>query len=312
MKKILLNFIILLSILFSFNSCGQTTEKEKNTDVVYVEVPNSKVSFPISSFKTEENLIGLIKGNKALIQVMELADDSFDNQVKNFKNSAFEQKGGKIIEKADLKVIGYNAKYMSVKSPDAKKLTMLLFGDNSFCVMISAINNSIYDETTNEEIEYLLKNIKYNPNKKIDPLSSAPFLIQGKSTFKHANFSANVHFYTKSGEYSKGQDIKPIIILSSGTLENELEFDQMFDFSIQMIEKYGSKIKTPIKKEKTIINGYKAYEETFELKVNGVIEKYYLLLLYSNNTIIQMQGKAENKNDLLEFKEFGKSIRIKK
>jgi|SRR5690625_2585377 len=312
MKKILFNLIITLSILLSFNSCGQTLEKEKIVDFEYIEIPNSKVSFPISSFKSSNNLIGLIKENKAVIQVMESTDDSFENQVKNFKSSTFEQKGGQIIEKKDLKVLDYNAKYMSVKTPDAKKLTMLLFGDNSFCVMVSAINNSFYDDNTNNEIDYLLRNLNYDPDKKINALSSAPFLIQGNSTFKHANFSANAHFYTKSGEYSKGQDIKPIIILSSGSLESESEFDEMFDFSIEMFEKYGSKIKTPIKKEKTTINGYTAYQETFELEINGVMENYYLLLLYSDNTFIQMLGKTEDKNDLLEFKNFGKSIMIRK
>lgn len=311
MKNFILKSLLFSALTLSLPSCAQEPPKEQSKQIEFIEIPNSRVSFPVSNFKTEPNLIGLIKGEKAVIQVMEVMDDTYENQAKNMDPKSLEQRGGVIIDERDLTVANYTAKYLSAKSPDARKLTMLLFGDSTFCVMLSAVNNSVYDTETDKEIEYLLANVKFDRNKKIDPLFSAPFEIIGDSSFKHAGFSVGLHYFTKTGEFTKGEKVSPFVVINSGPMGDESELGPLFEYTIQSLEQYGSKIETPIKVEKTTLNGYPAYQETFEMESDGVKDLFYLLVLYSNNVYVIFQGKAENKSDLEEIKYFGNAIRFK-
>lgn len=313
----LIKKILILSLMFTFFiSCGQEN-KSKGKIIENKEnksnIPGTKVLINIPvDFKIASDFIGLIKNDYTVIQIMEI-NDSFSNQSTNFKPSEFTNKGGEIIENYDLKVSKYPAKYMSVKSPDNRKLHLLLFGDADFCIMASGIL-SLSDNETDELIKKTIFDMKYDKSIKIDYLKVAGFkLLNENKKYKFASATAGQYNFTKNGKDIKRDDDSPSLIVNTAPKDNSFSLQDTFDFIIQMQEKYGLTDRVIKNKSVNFINGNVGLVAEIYGKIDNENYLIYVQLIESNNSTITIIGKSkiDNKTDLKDFKEFANNITFK-
>lgn len=290
-------FIILLS--FVFTSCAQ--KKDKN-ELDFINIEGTRVLFPKSSSFTKPNdIVGLVNNSNAYVLVTEILNDSFENHINNSNNDYLEKDGSEILEAKDYKISGFDAKELIIKSPDSIKIRMLIFGDNSFCTTITS-KHYLNDTQSEDEIKYLIDNLKYDKTLKIDPYKSSPFSLDDNNTrFKFFFKSQNTFFYTTNGKERKNRLKNPSLAIFYGKLRNETLNDVFkHQTSFEDTHKYKKKI-----------NGYDAYECVYELSNKN---KRYVLVLENKNTYIVVRGTAMENFDktISDFKNFSHQIRLKK
>lgn len=295
--------LIILAILsLTLNSCGQTkTDDIQLKESGMINITGTKVFVPKSSFAQSENLPKLSNDNNAILLVTELPNDNFENQAKNLPPPNIERSGAEIIDIESFKIDKYPAKKITIKSSAEEKILMLLFGDDTFCTMVTSIHKW-NDKETEEEIKYILENIAYKENLTIDPLSTSPFIIvEAYQNFKHYSKSQNTHIYTRDGKERTNVDKDPSLAIIYGTLNDHDEFEEYF--------KKTTNIKS-VKEYEIYRKDQEGYEGSFELE-NGN-QGYYLLLRKNLNYILVRGTAMENhESTLKEFKNFASQIKWK-
>lgn len=295
----------LIFAVFSFilNSCGQSNSETKSINKSdLINIGGTKISFPKSSFTESKSFVGLANDNDGIILVTELLNDSFESQVKNLNKTFIEKSGGEILGVKEYRINGYEAKQLTIKSPDSLKIRMVLFGDNDFCTFITA-KHFLNDEKSEKEIEYLLENVEYDKSIKVNSLALSPFIVDGDfKGFKHFSKSQNTHFYTRDGNKRINEDKDPSLAIIYGKLNTSSEFEQSFKqlTSVDNVAEF-----------KTERNGREAYEGVFDLK-NG--NKRYYLFLENNLNYIIVRGTAmeDYEETIADFKKFANQIKWKK
>ncbi len=251
MNKRSLIFSLALAITICHNLISQTAS---------INVEGTRVfMIPPDGFMRGENFIGFQKGEEALIQVMDLAGGSFASNARSFSLEGFKAKGLTPLEFKELTVDGYKARFAVLKRDSEVTSLNLVFGDDSFSVMLIG-----FIQGTNESLE---KNIKaamlsatYKKDLEVDPFASTFFSIDdSNSELKFAQSNASMFMYTIGGATDNIQEQPFLMIIPVPFDQSSKPKESAQSMIASLKEKGYSDVKT-ISSSSEKINGYVAYE----------------------------------------------------
>lgn len=304
-------FFITASYFLLSTACGQTTSSNFPNEIkttklaTQINIPGTKVFIvPPEGFKVSSTLPAIEKGNIGLVQAMDLVGGSFYTNAASFSKEKFEQKGVKVIEYKELKLNGFPAKLVLLQGDPQTKVYNLVFGDSTFCVMMTGTFPS-NDPKTGEQIKQALLSIYYDKLKVIDPFANAVFkLDDSKSIFKFAKYGAFNYMYSIGGVKKDAYDNEPFFSALALPIEGESIENIANDMS-SVIKK--GQIKN-ISKNKT--NGYPSLKREIYGILNGKQALLYQHIVFIDNTAVIMQGIADDNFEkyIQEFEKLSNTV----
>jgi hypothetical protein len=147
-----------------------------------------------------------------------------------------------------------------------------------------------------------------------DTTNTMPYTIDlSTSQFRLNSYSKSpMYFYTVYGQGNPFDFPFPShfsIIDKTGLVGNIKEYVE----TIIKMCKAGLKVLNSLKEEEVEINGYKAYEISFNGKISETYFKTYMVILSNGKTTLLFTGRAvsDQKDMVKEFKAIARTIRIK-
>lgn len=318
MKKI----ILLILILFTF-SCETNSQSINIPDKI--EIKNSKEKITVfgtrvlidksENYSYYNELKRFQKNQNNFFQVIEYVGQDCNAIIGKTSNKIDElqSKGGNVRVKKKFKLGEFDAYFVIAPQGETEQI-ILVFGDNSFTVMVAGIYHN-NDKERNEIMDLVLSTY-YNKDLKVNFEDNLYYTLDLKnSKFKICNVSFNIGTYTLNGE--KITDDSTHFVVS--TIPISKDFD-IKSYSDKLIKKYQNNIY----KEKSIdikIISEKDYSEgenrivKVEMlgELNGKKQKIYQFIKHSPNGIYQFIGTDHSKKfeHIDEYKSIAENIKLK-
>ncbi len=147
-----------------------------------------------------------------------------------------------------------------------------------------------------------------------DTTSDMPYTIDLDAyQFRLNSYSKSpMYFYTVYGQGNPFDFPFPShfsIIDKTGLVGNLKDYAEL----IVKMCKSGLKVMNSLKEEEVEINGYKAYEISYNGKISDTYFKTYMVILSNGKTTLLFTGRAvsDPKNMIKEFKAIARTIKIK-
>ena len=315
--KLAINIILILT---TFTSCGQKSDMDFPNQVrttktdKHFRVKGTKVYgiIPVD-FQYMKELARYQKSDNLYVQVIESNASNFVQAKPNFTRQAIEAKGAKIDVLNNIKLNEFEAIYGEgpSKYPDETKL-MLIFGDESFVVMVAGVCKTA-DTEGKKELQEIFKTIYYDKSLEVDPLELANFEFdQTITNFKYAMTASNMFMYTENGKSD-----------AQNAFANALQIQVMPQMTEEKAESYANDLpwryeKNGIKLDsktikKTKISNRTAYVLETKVKYDnkdGIM--YQAVLVFENTTILFMANAySDIDNYLIKFKKTAETIKTK-
>lgn len=318
-KKIKLAINLIL-ILTTITSCGQKSDSEFPNEIKttktdqHTRVKGTKVyGIMPTDFQYIKELARYQKNDKLYVQVVESNASNFIEAKPNFTKQAIEAKGAKIDVLNNIKLNEFEAIYGEgpSKYPDETKL-MLIFGDESFVVMVGGVCKTA-DTEGKKELQEIFKSIYYDKSLQIDPLELANFEFdQTITNFKYAMTASNMFMYAQNGTNDAQNPTANAIQIGVMPQMTEEKAESYSNDLPWRFEQSGIKLDSKTI-SKTKINNHTAF--VLETKIefaNKVGVLYQAVLVYENTTILFMANAYNDiDNYLTKFKKTAETIKIK-
>ncbi|MCR8666243.1 hypothetical protein NO995_00975 [Aestuariibaculum sp. M13] len=306
MKK---HFILILLLTLISKAHAQSTDFAKKTNIpgtrVYLEVPEG--------FKISKAMTGIEKNETVGIAVMDLIGGNYYTNAATFTKSNWESRGATVISFKEHHVGEFPAKTVHIETIDNEGYA-LVFGDTTFSAMVMGML-APGDSESLKQIETCLQSISYNKTLKIDPLEFAKFELNTQnSTYKFAKSSASMFIYSVDGIVKDSYDDDPMFMV------NQMPYDaaQMTAKSIAqemlLSQKQRGLTYDKLEEESTeSIKAYSSYETHLKGTLNGREVLMYLSVVAKgeNSFVCIGLAKGDYENQLKEFKNLGRSIKLK-
>jgi len=305
------NLILLFLILFHIASFAQNKDPiEKNR----LNIPSTRVSIvPPNEFQIASSFVGLQKGETSGIQIYELVGGNFSNNGKTFNKENFENNGAKVSNYEEIKIDGFSAKFIEMQGSPNQKSIVLVFGDETFSVMIMSLFPS-NDGNLKDEIKKSILSIKYDKNKIINDFEAVIFeLDDSRTKLKFAKKAASAFLYSNGGIKKDSYKNEPVMLVI--TLPKE-DYWTPKDASIKMLDGLKSNGYTDVKIIKTDnekLNNLSCNRLLTEGILNNKTCKVFIQTVIIDDAFVVMQGISYHNfaNELNDFKELGKTIKRK-
>jgi len=315
MYKTLLIFLLVSNAIF-----GQITNFKIKADIQttktpqHVNIPCTRLYIvPPPNFQIAKTFIGLEKGSKSFFSIYDVIDGDYYTNAANYNDEEFEKKGIRVIEYKEIKINNYPAQYISIQSNAFTKGLIIVFGDSTFCIMITAMYQAS-DEKSQNEIIASLNTVWYDKSIKIDPFSTANFSLNDKKCkFKYFKYDASLYTYSIDGKDTKNDQDAPRVLVVQIPKDNAMTVKSIADLFLEKNQQYGltNTIFKGVSTEK--INGY----DTYEIEVYGQIPEKNSMLYYcivangDKAVVIEGISKKDNEANLIEFKKLSRTIQMK-
>lgn len=301
----------LKSILFLLLSISLFAQNNNN----YINIKGTRIYIiPPKDFKESKKMVGLEKNDNCIIQIMDLVGGNFESNTATYKKSEFEKKGLTVLDFEELKIDGYSALFSNVKGNDANEMVNVIFGDNTFSVMIIAIYPSSSRNELFPEIKKSFLKIKYNKSLVVDPFAASTFIVEkNDSKFKFAKASANMFLFPENGTVKDSYENEPMVMITSFAIDKTFTKELVMQSCINGIIQQGDIKKETKNVSEKSINGYDTLQAEHYFERKSKTKLTYITILIKNDIAIAFYGMAETKFDenLLEFKKIANKIRIK-
>ncbi|KFF13777.1 hypothetical protein [Flavobacterium hydatis] len=297
---------ILIFFVFTLISCKEEVKR--------ISIPSTKVSIEApENFKLSKSIVGLEKGNNAMIQISDLVGGNFDSNSRDFSRKSFEDKGVKVFDYKEFELDGYRAKYIHMQGQDNQEGMSIVFGDSTFCDMVMALFPA-NDKTIADQIKKALFSIKYDKNLKIDYLDLAVFKVNpNKSKFKFAQASGNMFTFSTDGVVKKSYENEPMFLIVPLPADYSVTKKQLSESILNGLTQNGFVLieEKNIKTER--VNGYDAYEIEAYGFLKGKKALVYLLIIRNIDKALALEGVAYSDfdNELIHFKEIAHNVVFK-
>lgn len=303
-------FFILLWVLPGF---GQIHAVPGDSADGHVRIPGSRLSIiPPTHFYLTHTSPGLLKSDgKAIIQVYDLPEGNFYNDVKNFTREQFESKGAKVLVLKDLKVDGFPGKFCYLKGDSAKRILALVFGDSTFSATLIGLYPDT-DQTSGSQIRDAYASISYDKSQAVSPFETAPFYVDTTgSGFKFAVFNAPLFVYSRDGkEPAQGS---PFLTVTPYPRKPDVSLQEMSENLIVKDMQHG--LTDPDLRNMSLdsVGGYEAYEVEIYCKLGGQDGVIYQFIASSRDNTIVIEGIANNAFDenIKAFRNLAHTIKIR-
>ena len=278
-------------------------------------VPGTHCSIiPPDSFKLSSIHDGLANSDGLFIRLTEFPSGNYYVSSTVFNRETFKKKGAVILDYQETVVDKYPARYASIPYDDTLDLQLMLFGDSTFYLLVTAMSPKD-DERIKQQIKTALFTLIYDKKKKFDPFEVANFTVDNKLTkFTFFNYSGDVYTYKiNPNKANKNLNIDTSKNITLIPLIPNIGKDNFPEYVKKRIREKGLSSKNTKKESYESINGYQTYQVEVSGSVDGVPTLIYIAYLVHGKQVVLMQGTATTDfpASLKEFKQFAQAIRIK-
>lgn len=283
---------------------SQKTAKHFNVDGtrVFMVIP--------PGFSIATDFMGFIKDRDCSIRVIESKGENVRNVFSTYNDKAFTSKGKEILDSKKIFVNEYAGKLFVVSGESENSETLhLLFGDNSFSVLITA-NYKTVEKKTREEIYQCIRTVYLDRDFKSAP-SFATYSFSDDA-FKFCERTPQFDMYTADGNLKSLQSTEPVIMVSNLEHMQNITLDQMAKTNLQLMEKQQAKITGVNDLSAQPVNGCETLSRTITFKLGTVEKTSYQLFIKKGERMVIVQGIIFNSDlhRLEEVKQFANSIQI--
>lgn len=297
-----------ITLLFLVVSLGASCQKQE-----YSNIKGTHLSLVVpEGFSQSPGLTGVEFKDEAMVYVMDLVGGNLESNTRDFRKSYFEAKGIEILEMDTLRIDGFPAKFAHLKK-DGSETMMLVLGDDTFSVMLSAMivkNHAKFRPIVKE----MLMSARYDKNLKVDPFASAAFSVsKNDSRFKFAKTSANIFLFSEGGVVKDGYKDEPMVMIIPFPKDNTMTKQDLLDSMLGGLLQQGFVKKEVRNISVKPINGYDSMQAEVYLYKGLKEQMVWLCVLVKGDVAIGFYGTshAYNLADLAEFKKLVTAIQIK-
>ncbi|MNU89636.1 hypothetical protein D3C71_794810 [compost metagenome] len=269
---------------------------------------------PPKGFTIAEAFVGLIKNRDCTIQIIDSKGEKIRGAFSAYDDSMFIKQGMKILESKRIRVNEYSGKLIVVPGKFENTETLyLLFGDNSFSVLVTA-NYETVEKKTREEIYNSLKTIYLDRNFNADiSIHSNYFFSDKTSGYKFCEKMAQFDLYTINGDLKALNTEEPVIMVTPLKHLENVELEKVAELNIFGLKQQGAKIVQISEQSNESINGYETLSRKVSFSINGASKTSYQAFVKKNDQVIAIQGIVFDKDldKLGEIKQFSSSLVIK-
>lgn len=201
--------------LFAANSLSHAAER----------IPGTKITLtPPSGFEQASQFPGyMMLETGASIMVSEMAGAPVAEVTKDFTKEAFTAQGMNLIEKQTVSIASGNALLIhasqTAHETDFLKW-LLIFGDNSETVLITATFPSQHSAALSEQLKAALLSAKQQKGDENDFYEGLTFKVEEFGDLKIANKMGNNIFLTRNGVFPQENPADPLVVVGASFTES--------------------------------------------------------------------------------------------
>ena len=313
----------ILNSLFLLISCKNTDNKNNEEGKIFAaikspahtNIPGTHVFIiPPYGFKTSTgSMKGFIKDETTtFLSVTELKGKSFAAEAANNSADKMRAKGFSVFLEEETTVGPYKARKMRIGDGETSTVWQLLFGDDSFAVMVMGIYPS-GDELSSKQIAEAIETVVYDKDMVVDEMAGMSYSIKpNDSRYRFLKMQAGLAFYSLDGNADLKNEDNSFLVLSQVPRENGTA-QSFAETALESTLRNG--FTNPVIKSKGFltINGNPAYEMKVECILKGKPVTVYIAVVNKEQTAVMVQGVAKKKiaETITGFKDFADAIVIK-
>lgn len=311
-------FCLLLLIAVLGSSCNSTEKKEpaaKTITPAHKNIPGTHVFLiPPGGFTATSGTVkGYIKDEQTtFLSVTEFPGKNFATEAANNSAEKMQQRGYSVFMEKETTVGPYKGRLMRIGDGATSTVWQLVFGDESFAVMIMGIYPS-HDELSGKQIAEAIETVMYDKDLKVDALAGLEFtILQNESRYQYLKTEAGLVIYSLDGKTDIKTDNTPFIVIAQTPRENA-SAKALAETAIQSTLKQNFKKPEILSEGFLTINNNNAYEMQVGATLNGKYTKIFLVTIVKNNIALMVQGMAKSniEQTIAGYKQFADAIAIK-
>lgn len=312
-----LMFVFLISA-----SCGSKksdreidTEKAISKSPAHTNIPGTRVFIiPPGGFKPSTgSMKGFIKDETTtFLSVTEFKGHSFESETQKNSAEKMRQQGLSVFIEQEKKVGPYKGRLMRIGDGETSTIWQLVFGNDSFSVMIMGIYPP-HDEMSGKQIAEAIETVVYDKDMVIDEMAGMKYTIKpNESRYKYLKMQAGVAFYSLDGNADLKNDDNTFLVLSQVPRENDSP-QSIAEKSLESILRNGFSNPTIKSKGFLTINNNSAYEMEVDCTLKGKPVTVYIAVVTKEQTAVMVQGVARKNitETIAGFKDFTDAIELK-
>lgn len=315
-------YLLIIWCCTFFSSC-KNVDKKNNTEEkssasitsAHINIPGTHIFIvpPAGFTPSTGSMKGFIKDETTtFLSVSEFKGQSFKSETKKNSVEKMRQQGLSIFTEQEKKVGPYNGRLMRIGDGETSSIWQLVFGNDSFAVMIMGIYPP-HDELSGKQIAEALETVVYDKDMVVDEMAGMNYSVKpNESKFQYVKIQAGFAFYSLEGQADLKNDATPYLVVSQVPRANDSP-QSFAETSLEAILRNG--FTNPVIKSKGFltINDNSAYEMEVVCTLKGRPVTVYIVVIVKDNIAIMVQGVAKNNIEatLAGFKQFADAIEIK-
>lgn len=313
-------FLILLCLTaWSISSCSdqrpELNEIRSKKTIRHFNIGGTRLFIlPPKGFTIATDFVGLIKNRDCTMEVIESKAQNFRSVFSAYDDKVFTKQGKKILESKRIRVNEYAGKLIVTPGKFENTETLyLLFGDNSFSVLVTA-NYETVEKKTREEIYNSLKTIYFDPNFNSElSIHSAYSFSDETSGYKFCEKMGQFDLYTMDGKLKSLTSQEPAIMVTALKQLGSVKLENIAEMNRFSLEKQGTQDLQVSEVSNNAINNYETLSRMVSFKLGGISKTSYQAFIKKGDLVIVIQGIVLDKDldKLEEIKRFTSSINIR-
>lgn len=300
------------SVLFDC-SFGQANQHRLFTvrgidNVARIQVPGTGVHLvPPPGFQLASGFTGLRHGT-SVIEVYDLPGGAFSTLSQDFTREKFVGQGLSVLAVEETEVDGFPARMISLQHDGSQAGFTVVFGDETFTVIIVA-NFLSGDRGREGAIRESVLGIDYKRSTGADGLSSAAFkLDDSRSLYHYDKRSANTFYYRS---VVAPEDC--YLTVTQLAWDYTTSPSAIGELMIGEMKKYGLADASVRKKSARRINGYQAFEsEIYATRKGGKCLVYQMVVVHEAHAlVIHGIGSSDFRKNRDRFRKLAHSVEFK-
>lgn len=318
-KKVVLIILCLIYI----TSCKSTDkknspEKQNVTAKIgasHTNIPGTHVFIipPPGFIASTGSMKGFIKDETTtFLSVTEFSGKSFAAEAANNSAEKMRAKGFSVFIEEETNVGPYKARKMRIGDGENSTVWQLLFGNDSFAVMVMGIYPS-GDELSGMQIAEAIETVTYDKDLVVDEMAGLNYSIKpNDSRYKYLKTQAGLNFYSLDGNADLKNDDNTFLVLSQVPRENGTA-QSFAEIALESTLRNGFSNPTIKSKGFLTINNNSAYEMEVGCTLKGKPVTVYIAVVTKDQTAVMVEGMAKRNSSetIAGFKVFTDAIVIK-
>lgn len=314
--------VLILYCLAFITSCKNADKKNTPKDkssasgktTAHTNIPGTHVLIvpPAGFTQSTGSMKGFIKDETTtFLSVTEFKDHSFESEIQNNSAEKMRQQGLSVFIEQEKKVGPYKGRLMRIGDGKTSTMWQLVFGNDSFAVMIMGIYPP-GDELSGRKIAEALETVLYDKDIVVDETAGLNYsILPNESRYKFLKMQAGLALYSLDGNPNLKNDDITFLVLSQVPRENENA--QLFaETALASTLRNGFSNPSVKSKGFLTIHNNSAYEMEVGCILTGKPVTVYIAVLTRDRTAVVVQGMVKKNiaETIAGFKDFTDAIVI--